>query len=112
MNGAVNQDMLDEIIDKNIQVVNCSQWDPTVLITMPNKNAFVSEVMVYQLINKRSDQIKSIRKGLQIADFLSYIGKRLELCASIFVSPTILHVYNVFLTSEMINVAATSPLFP
>ena len=52
-----SQDELDDLLDKNIQLVNCSQWDPT------------TEILYDELAQKRIAQIRMIRKCLQISGF-------------------------------------------
>ena len=47
------QDELDDIVDKNIQLMNCSQWDPTKSITTSNKAYLGTDILYNKLVRKR-----------------------------------------------------------
>ena len=61
------QDELDDLVDKNIHLINCSQWDPTKPITISNKAYLGTEILYDELVRKRIAQIRMIRGGLQIS---------------------------------------------
>ena len=50
------QDELDDLVDKNIQLINCSQWDPTKPITIFNKAYLGTDILYNELVRKRISQ--------------------------------------------------------
>ena len=58
------QDELDDVVDKNIQLINCSQLDPTKTIKISKKAYLGTEILYDELVRKRIAQIRMIREGL------------------------------------------------
>ena len=54
------QEEIDKIVDENIQILNSSTWDPTVQITIENKDLLISKLIFDELFLKRRSQLKSI----------------------------------------------------
>ena len=80
------QEEIDEIVDENIQILNSSTWDPTVQITIENKDLLISKLIFDELFLKRRSQLKSICEELELSDLLSYIRKYPIFCRRIFVA--------------------------
>lgn len=68
LDNAQSQEELDNIVDKFIQIINCSRWETTVTITLSNKNLLIYELVYDEVVRKRRSQVKSITEGLQIQD--------------------------------------------
>ena len=49
------QHELDDLVDKNIQLINCSQWDSTKPITISDNAYLGSETPCDELVQKRTD---------------------------------------------------------
>ena len=77
---------LDIVVDKYMQIINCSRWDQTATITLGNKSLLLWELVYEELVLKRRSQIKSIQEGLEISGLLRYIKDYPDLCRPIFVS--------------------------
>ena len=73
VDSANSQEELDQIIDNNIQIINCSKWDPLVRIETTNKSELITELIYEELVLKRHNQIKYICEGLTVTGFMSYI---------------------------------------
>ena len=43
------QEEIDKIVDENIQILNSSTWDPTVQITIENKDLLISKLIFDEL---------------------------------------------------------------
>ena len=81
LDAALSQSEIDEIIDEYEQTLNCSQWDPTVKVTISNKHHLVTELIFDELVRKITAQIKSIRQGLSTIAILGH----LEIAQEMFV---------------------------
>ena len=81
-----SQDELDGLLDKNIQLVNCSQWDPT------------TEILYDELAQKRIAQIRMIRKCLQISGFQPSMVDHPNICGEVFVSKDLVMTYDQFIS--------------
>ena len=79
------QEEVDAVIDKHLQILNCSRWDPSTSVTLKNKNLLVSELVLDEVVRKRMNQVKSIREGLQMSGFLHYMETFSDICREIFV---------------------------
>ena len=53
MNLIKTQEEIGEIVDENIQILNSSTWDPTVQITIENKDLLISKLIFDELFLKR-----------------------------------------------------------
>ena len=71
---------------KNIQILNSSTGDPTVQITIENKDLLISKLIFDELFLKIRSQLKSICEGLELSGLLSYIRKYPIFCREIFVA--------------------------
>ena len=80
------QEEIDEIVDENVQILNSSTCDPTVQITIENKDLLISKLFFDELFLKRRNQLKSICEGLELSGLLSYIRKYPIFCRKIFVA--------------------------
>ena len=60
--------------------------DPTVQITIENKDLLISQLIFDELFLKRRSQLKSICEGLKLSGLLSYIRKYPTFCRKIFVA--------------------------
>ena len=78
------QEKIDEIVDENIQILNSSTWDPTVKITIENKDLLISKLIFDELFLKRISQLKSICEEFELFGLLSYIWKYPISCRKIF----------------------------
>ena len=87
LDNAQSQGELDNIVDKFIQIINCSRREPTVTITLSNKNLLIYELVYDEVVRKRRSQVKSITEGLQVSGFLKFIKQYPDLCRPIFVGP-------------------------
>ena len=92
------QDGLDDMVDKNIQLINCSQWDPTKPITISNKAYLGTEILYDELVRKRIAQIRMIREGLQISGFWSFMVDHPNICREVFVSKDFVMTYDQFIS--------------
>ena len=92
------QDELDDIADKNIQLINCSQWDPTKPITISNKAYLGTEILYDELVRKRIAQIRMIREGLQISGFWSFMVDYSNIYREVFVSKDLVMPYDQFIS--------------
>ena len=79
------QEQLDDITDQYIQILNFSRWDQTVPVIIANRHLLIGELLMDELVRKRSSQIKSIQDGLDCMGLLSFIKANTSLCRPIFV---------------------------
>ena len=80
------QEEIDETVDENIQIFNSSTWDPTVQITIGNKDLLISKLIFDELFLKRRNPLKSISEGLELSGMPSHIRKYPIFCRKIFVA--------------------------
>ena len=74
------QNELDDLVDKNIQLINCSHWDPTKPIAISNKAYLGTEIAYDELVRKRIAQIRMIPEDLQISGFWPFMVDHPNVC--------------------------------
>ena len=84
LDAASSQEQLNKIVDENLQIINCSQWDPTCAITIKTKPFLIQELLLDELVRKRSHQIGGIVEGLKISGFYNYIIMYPSTCEDVF----------------------------
>ena len=84
LDNAQSQEELNNIIEKFMQIINCSRWKPTVTITLNNKDLLIYELVYDEVDRKRRSQVKLITEELQISGFVKSIKRYPDLCRSIF----------------------------
>ena len=102
LDSAENQKDLDVHIDKYIEIINCSKWDPAKVITLENKGVLIGELLYDELVRKRQSQIQSIREGMQAVGLLPYICNNPDICKQIFVAQTIMNLesFNAIIVND------------
>ena len=68
------------------QLVNSSQWDATLSVTMYNRETLLSMLIFEELVIKRERQLKAIQEGLKYLNLLEIVKRNFELFKSSFVS--------------------------
>ena len=92
------QDELDDVVDKTIQLINCSQLDPTKTIKISKKAYLGTEILYDELVRKRIAQIRMIREGLQISGFWSFMVDYSNIYREVFVSKDLVMPYDQFIS--------------
>ena len=92
------QDELDDLVDKNMQLINCSQWDPTKPITISNLTYLGTEILYDELVQKRIAQIRMIREGLQISGFWPFMVDHPNICREACFSKDLVIKYDQFIS--------------
>ena len=52
IDSKATQDDLDNLVDRYMPIINCSQWDPTTPITLLNKSILAAELIYDELVRK------------------------------------------------------------
>ena len=68
------------------QLVNSSQWDASLSVTMNNRETLLSMLIFEELVLKRERQLKAIREGLKYLNLLEIVKRNYMLFKSSFVS--------------------------
>jgi len=97
LDNVQDESSLGILVDSNIQLVNCSQWDPTCAVTMKNKSFLGSELVYNELIRKRLHTLKGLSDGLKMIGFLKYMVNFPDLC-----KPVMVHMGNRILNKEQL----------
>ena len=84
LDNAQSQEELNNIVEKFMQIINCSRWKPTVTITLNDKDLLIYELVYDEVDRKRRSQVKLITEGLQISGFVKSIKRYPDLCRLIF----------------------------
>ncbi len=90
---ADTQEKLDLLFDEttstgqvNAQIVNSSSWDITEMITMEERSALISELIIDELLQKRINQLNAIKEGLDVASVHRYLRLYPELMKELFIT--------------------------
>ena len=72
---AADDEVLDQLLDdrENMAIINCSRWPVTKPVTMNTKTELVQTLLVEELLNKRLDNIRAMKRGLTVLGFVDMI---------------------------------------
>uniref|UniRef100_A0A7M5XKK5 HECT domain-containing protein n=1 Tax=Clytia hemisphaerica TaxID=252671 RepID=A0A7M5XKK5_9CNID len=84
LQAANTKSELDEVVDKFIEIINCSRWESSTEITLKNKGVLLAQLVYDELIYRRQTPIQSIREGLKITGLLPVMIRNQQLCEPIF----------------------------
>lgn len=103
---APNDEALDVILDdrENMAIINCSRWPITKTVTMNTKTELVQILLVEELLNKRLDNIRALKRGLMVLGFADMCRTNIDLTSSLF-----LHISREFLAVDFLNLVCKQP---
>jgi len=84
IDSSETEDELSGTLDKHIQIVNSSLWDPLKEIRLNNKYFLSAQLIHEEVVTKRIQNVKSIRDGLKFLGLLEYIQKFKNLFTDVF----------------------------
>lgn len=80
-----SQTEIDAAVDQHMKILNCSQWDPLVSVTMKNKSLLIAELIYEETVRKRLPPINSICEGLKLTGIFTHLKNNIDICREIFV---------------------------
>ncbi len=85
-------------------IINCSRWPITKAVTMNTKTELVQILLVEELLNKRLDNIRAMKRGLMVLGFADMCRTNIDLTSSLF-----LHIPREFLAVDFLNLVSKQP---
>ena len=82
-------------------IINCSRWPVTKPVTMNTKTELVQTLLVEELLNKRLDNIRAMKRGLTVLGFVDMCQTNLSLT-----SPLFLYTPKEFLAVDFLNLVS------
>ena len=100
---AADDEVLDQLLDdrENMAIINCSRWPVTKPVTMNTKTELVQTLLVEELLNKRLDNIRAMKRGLTVLGFVDMCQTNLSLT-----SPLFLYTPKEFLAVDFLNLVS------
>lgn len=85
-------------------IINCSRWPITKPVTVNTKTELVQTLLVEELLNKRLDNIRAMKRGLSVLGFVDMCQTNISLTASLF-----LYTPKEFRAVDFLNLVSKQP---
>ena len=83
LDGASNNEEINDILDANLHVLNMAKWDADVSVCMSNRHLLINEIITTEVFRKRLPQIDGLREGLQKVGIFSDLAEHYQAVKSI-----------------------------